>query len=90
MWERACPAKTGGAGAIHRVGFFAGTPASTGTEQASGLCSTCGDNCLAQHPRASAVTVGAGLPREHRRSRCHSPCDHRKKRARKGPVEVSG
>ena len=42
--------------------------------QASGLCSTCGDNCLAQPLKASAITVGAGLPREHRRSRCHSPC----------------
>ncbi|PMY80727.1 diguanylate cyclase [Pseudomonas sp. FW306-2-2C-D06B] len=30
MWERACPANTGKAGAIHRAGFFAGTPAPTG------------------------------------------------------------
>jgi len=42
--------------------------------QASGICSTCGGNCPAQHLKASAIIVGAGLPREHRRSRCHSPC----------------
>ncbi|MNM61567.1 hypothetical protein D3C81_728700 [compost metagenome] len=37
------PANTGGAGAIHRVGFFAGMPAPTGTVQVSGSCSTCGN-----------------------------------------------
>ncbi|MDH4551170.1 diguanylate cyclase [Pseudomonas sp. BN607] len=30
MWEWACPANTGEARAIHRVGFFAGKPAPTG------------------------------------------------------------
>ena len=32
----ALAANTGTAGAMYRVGFFAGTPAPTGTEQASG------------------------------------------------------
>ncbi|MNP25363.1 hypothetical protein D3C76_1181670 [compost metagenome] len=47
---------------MHRVGFFAGTPAPTGTAQASGLCSTCRGNCIAKHLNASAITVGAGMP----------------------------
>ncbi|RII80387.1 diguanylate cyclase [Pseudomonas monteilii] len=32
------PANTGGAGAIHRVGFFAGTPAPTGGALVSWVC----------------------------------------------------
>jgi len=51
------PANTGKAGAIHRVAFFAGAPAPTGT---------------ASHLR-SRGTCGSGHAREHRQSRCHSP-----------------
>ncbi|OUM28938.1 hypothetical protein B8W72_20095 [Pseudomonas putida] len=53
----ALAANTGEAGAIHRIGFFAGEPAPTGTAPVSGLRCTC----------------GSGFSREHRRSRCHSP-----------------
>ena len=36
-------------------------PAPTGAVQASGICSTCGGYCLAQHLKAGAITVGAAL-----------------------------
>ena len=61
LWERGCPANTGGAGAIHRVGFFAGKPAPTGSRAGLRHMQYLWTLCLAQHLKAGAITVGAAL-----------------------------
>ncbi|MGY4526945.1 hypothetical protein ACVWZT_003759 [Pseudomonas sp. TE21394] len=73
LWERACPGNTGAAGAILRVACFAAQGRSHRYCAASSCHYTSGSNCLAQMFKAGVIPVGAGLPREHRRSRCHPP-----------------
>ncbi len=67
------PANTGAAGAIHRVACFAGMPAPTGCPPAEGMRRTC----------------GSGFTREHRRSRCHTPCRLLRGHARSHRVPIS-
>ena len=69
----ALAANTGGAGAIHRVGFFAGKPAPTGNRSGFRRMQYLWARLSCTTPESRRDHCGSGFSREHRRSRCHSP-----------------
>ena len=68
------PANTGAAGAMHRVGFFAGKPAPTGSRAGFRHMQYLWRLLSCTTPESWRDHCGSGFSREHRRSRCHSPC----------------
>jgi len=70
----ALAANTGGAGAMHRAGFFAGKPAPTGSRAGFRHMQYLWRLLSCTTPESWRDHCGSGFSREHRRSRCHSPC----------------